>query len=111
MLKAEWTYLIKNKMFIVVLIAIALIPAIYCYLYLSSMWNTYGKTDNIPVAVVNRDRRVEYNGKNIAIGNSLANSLKKSDSLNFKIMGYDKSRKRFKEWQSLYDRYYSEGFF
>lgn len=96
MLKAEWTYLIKNKKFIVVLIAIALIPAIYCYLYLSSMWNTYGKTDNIPVAVVNQDRQVEYNGKNIAIGNNLAKNLKKSDSLNFKTMSYDKAEKDLK---------------
>lgn len=96
MLKAEWSYLIKNKMFIVVLIAIALIPAIYCYLYLSSMWNTYGKTDNIPVAVVNQDRRVEYNGKDIAIGSNLAKNLKKSDSLNFKTMSYNKSEKDLK---------------
>ncbi|GEO62856.1 YhgE/Pip domain-containing protein [Companilactobacillus nantensis] len=96
MLKAEWTYLIKNKMFIVVLIAIALIPAIYCYLYLSSMWNTYGKTDNIPVAVVNQDRRVEYNGKDIAIGSNLSKNLKKSDSLNFKTMSYDKAEKNLK---------------
>lgn len=96
MLKAEWTYLIKNKMFIVVLIAIALIPAIYCYLYLSSMWNTYGKTDNIPVAVVNQDRRVEYNGKDITIGSSLAKNLKKSDSLNFKTMSYDNAEKNLK---------------
>lgn len=96
MLKAEWTYLMKNKTFIVVLIAIALIPAIYCYLYLSSMWNTYGETDNIPVAVVNQDRQVEYNGKDIAIGNNLTKNIKKSDSLNFKTMSYDKAEKDLK---------------
>ncbi|QJS45091.1 hypothetical protein EEJ46_05655 [Lactiplantibacillus plantarum] len=47
MFKTEWNKLVhENGIFI--LFAIALIPAIYCWLYLSSMWDTYGKMDNIP---------------------------------------------------------------
>lgn len=57
MLKEEWKFLNKKKMLIIVLVAIALIPSIYCYLYLSSMWNTYGKMDHIPVAIVNYDKK------------------------------------------------------
>lgn len=83
MIKAEWQYLIKNKRMIVVLLAIAIIPAIYCLLYLSSIWNTYSHLDDIPVAVVNYDKSVHYNGKDIHIGNKLVHALKKSDSLDY----------------------------
>ncbi len=81
MIKEEWKYLTSRKMMIVVLIAIALIPAIYCYLYLSSMWNTYGEMDHIPVAIVNHDRQVTYQGNKIDIGHHLVKNLKNSDSL------------------------------
>lgn len=83
MIKEEWKYLTSRKMMIVVLIAIALIPAIYCYLYLSSMWNTYGEMDHIPVAIVNHDRQVTYRGNKIDIGHHLVKNLKKSDSLDY----------------------------
>ncbi|KRL11102.1 YhgE/Pip family protein [Schleiferilactobacillus perolens] len=83
MLKSEWKYLITHKMVLVVLVAIAMIPAIYCFIYLSSMWNTYGKMADLPVAIVNHDQPVNYQGKHIAIGQNLTRNLVHSDSLDF----------------------------
>ncbi|ARY92114.1 hypothetical protein BGL52_10265 [Lacticaseibacillus casei] len=83
MLKSEWRYLFQHKMMLVVLIAIALIPAIYCFIYLSSMWDTYGKMDDIPVAIVNHDQSVTYHGNHITIGKTLTKNLDKSNSLDF----------------------------
>ncbi|WP_024623739.1 YhgE/Pip family protein [Lactiplantibacillus fabifermentans] len=81
MFKHEWHKLLQNYGLILVLVMIALIPAIYCWLYLSSMWDTYGKLDDIPVAVVNHDQLQHYRGKTIRIGHNLVQALKKSDSL------------------------------
>ncbi|WP_125546686.1 YhgE/Pip family protein [Levilactobacillus lindianensis] len=83
MLKSEWHALWQHKSLILVLLMIALIPAIYCYLYLSSMWNTYGHTDDIPVAIVDHDRPATIHGKTIAIGRQLTHNLIRSDSLDF----------------------------
>lgn len=83
MLKSEWHYLFQHKMMIIVLIAIALIPAIYCFIYLSSMWDTYGKMDDLPVAIVNHDQTATYHGKSISIGTGLTRSLTESKSLDF----------------------------
>lgn len=83
MLASEWKYLNKHKMSLVVLVAIALIPAIYCFIYLSSMWNTYGKMDRLPVAIVNHDRSTTYQGNRIDIGSSLTNKLTKANTLDF----------------------------
>ncbi|MFT8384338.1 MULTISPECIES: YhgE/Pip family protein [Lactobacillaceae] len=96
MLKEEWKFLNKKKMLIIVLVAIALIPSIYCYLYLSSMWNTYGKMDHIPVAIVNYDKKVHYHGKTINIGSNLVKKLKKSDSLNFHQVSSQLANRRLK---------------
>lgn len=93
MFKAEWNFLFKNKKALIILLAISLIPAIYCYIYLSAMWNTYGKVDDIPVAIVNNDRPVNFRNKPIAIGENLTNNLKKKDVFDFKEMTYHKAEK------------------
>lgn len=93
MFKAEWNFLLKNKKILIVLLAIALIPAIYCYIYLSAMWNTYGMVNNIPVAIVNNDRSANFNNKKITIGKNLTDNLKKKNTFDFKEMSYQKAER------------------
>jgi len=96
MLKAEWTYLRQHKMMLVVLLMIALIPAIYCYFYLSSMWNTYGHSADIPVAVVNHDQPVTDQGHRVAIGQQLTRNLDKSTALDFHHLSATTAHHRLK---------------
>ncbi|WDT66654.1 YhgE/Pip family protein [Companilactobacillus crustorum] len=93
MFKAEWNFLLKNKKILIVLLVIALIPAIYCYIYLSAMWNTYGMVNNIPVAIVNNDRSANFNNKKITIGKNLTDNLKKKNTFDFKEMSYQKAER------------------
>lgn len=98
--KSEWKYLIDNKRILIVLLAIALIPAIYCYIYLSSMWNTYGKINQIPVNIVNEDKSVAFNGKRIAIGENLTRSLKDKEVFDFEETGSTKADQRLRSGKS-----------
>ncbi|WP_270839252.1 YhgE/Pip domain-containing protein [Peptacetobacter hiranonis] len=83
MFKEEWKSIFKNKFLIVVLIAVAFIPALYNIIFLSSMWDPYGKVDNLPVAVVNHDKPVEYEGKTLKVGDELVDNLKEDKSMDF----------------------------
>jgi len=83
MFKSEWQHLWHDHGMMIVLVAIALIPALYCWLYLSSMWNTYGKLADIPVALVNHDQRQRDHGYELAIGRQLVKNLKQSDALDY----------------------------
>ena len=47
------------------LIAIITIPAIYTSVFLGSMWDPYGDADQLPVAIVNHDKKGKLRGKNI----------------------------------------------
>ena len=78
MLKKEWKNLFKNKFLIVALIAIITIPTIYTTLFLGSMWDPYGKVDNLPVAVVNEDIPTTYEGKDVNVGEKLVDKLVKN---------------------------------
>lgn len=83
MVKQEWKSLWRNKILMIVLVFIIAIPAIYTTLFLGSMWDPYGKLDNLPVAVVNLDEPVEYEGETLNVGQKLVDKLKDDGSLCF----------------------------
>lgn len=73
--------------------AIVLIPTIYTILFLGSMWDPYGNVDQLPVAVVNNDKSVDYEGKELAVGDELVDKLRENDQLDFHFVSADKAEK------------------
>lgn len=96
MLKSELKSLWKNKLLIVIVLAIILIPSIYAGFFLSSMWDPYGDLEYLPVAVVNKDKPVTYQGKELAVGDTLAENLEENDSMAFNLVDEDVAMKGLK---------------
>ncbi|WP_054660278.1 YhgE/Pip domain-containing protein [Secundilactobacillus kimchicus] len=86
MLKAELGYFKDHKLLIVVILAIALIPTIYAVTFLSSMWDPYGRTDQLPIAVVNDDHSASMSGKTLHVGDDLTKQLKDSNGFDFQFV-------------------------
>ena len=97
MIKAEWKNIAKITWLKIVLCAIMIIPMIYACVFLGSMWDPYGKTDQLPVAVVNNDKEVEYNDSTMDIGKQLSDKLAKNDSMDFNIVSSSKAQKGLKD--------------
>lgn len=96
MVKQEWKSLWRNKILMIVLVFIIAIPAIYTTLFLGSMWDPYGKLDNLPVAVVNFDEPVEYEGETLNVGKNLIDKLKDDGSLCFNFTDADQAERGLK---------------
>ena len=79
----EWKAILKKPTFIIVMFGVSLIPALYNVIFLSSMWDPYGKVSDLPVAVVNQDKAVTANGKTLSIGEDVVSSLKENKNLDF----------------------------
>lgn len=97
MIKAEWKNIAKSTWLKIVLCAIMIIPMIYACVFLGSMWDPYGNTDQLPVAVVNNDKKVEYNDSTMDIGKQLSDKLAKNDSMDFNIVSSSKAQKGLKD--------------
>lgn len=97
MIKAEWKNIAKSTWLKIVLCAIMIIPMSYACVFLGSMWDPYGQTDQLPVAVVNKDKEVEYNGSTMDIGKQLSDKLSKNDSMDFNIVSSTKAQKGLKD--------------
>ena len=66
--------------------AIALVPALYALIYLSSVWDPNAKTSTLPVAIVNLDQGFNYNGRMNNVGVELKADLIKEASFGYRSM-------------------------
>ena len=97
MIKQEWKNILKNHWIQIVLVALILIPSIYTVVFLGSMWDPYGNSGDLPVAVVNKDKAVEYNDKKLDVGDQLVSKLKDNDSLDFHFVNSKEANKGLKD--------------
>ncbi len=89
----EWKAILKKPTFIIVMIGISLIPALYNIIFLSSMWDPYGQLSDLPVAVVNHDKEASYKGNTMAIGKDMVSNLKENKTLDFHFVDEEEGKK------------------
>src|SRR5262249_15235354 len=64
-------------------LGVLIIPTIYAVTYLSSVWDPYGRADNLPVALVNEDRGTTYQGTPVHLGDTVVESLEQKHSFRY----------------------------
>lgn len=83
MLRLEWKKLFSKPLLLGTMIVMMFIPIIYGGFFLGSSWDPYGKTDRLPVAVVNEDTAADYDGTTFAVGDELVGNLKENETLDW----------------------------
>lgn len=89
----ELKAIIKNRKVIVTMIGVALVPALYNLSFLGSMWDPYGRVDQLPVAVVNQDKPAYLNNKRLTIGNDMVDNMSKNKELDYHFVAADTAQK------------------
>ena len=90
-IKAEFKNILHNRLLLISTTVICIIPFLYSIFFLKSVWDTYGSTENLPVAVVNKDVPVEYRGQTMDIGHRMVKELKKNKQLKWEIVSPEKA--------------------
>lgn len=91
MIKAEFRHIWRNKLLRLSVFVVCFIPFLYSIFFLKSVWDPYGNTQNLPVAVVNKDVPVEYQGKTMAVGRDTVKELKKNKELKWEFVSAKKA--------------------
>lgn len=97
MMKNEWKKLVNNKILLISFIVILFIPILYAAFFLKSVWDPYGKTGELPVAVVNMDKSVDYEGKTLDVGDHLVENLKKNELLDWQFVSQKQAEQGMKD--------------
>lgn len=92
MIKAEFENIAKHKILTATICAMMIIPFLYSVFFLKSVWDPYGNTGHLPVAVVNKDQSVKFQSKNFAVGDQLVDQLKENDDLDWHFVSAKKAQ-------------------
>ena len=92
MIKAEFRHIRHNRLLLLSAIVICFIPFLYSIFFLKSVWDPYGSTQDLPVAVVNKDVPVKYQGRKMAVGDQMVKELRHNDQLDWHIVSESKAK-------------------
>lgn len=84
--KTETKSLMQNKIKIVALIAVIVIPLLYSFNYLKAYWDPYGNLKNYHIAIVNNDAGAVLDGEKINYGNDAVKKLKEKTDIGFEFV-------------------------
>ncbi|MCY6959762.1 YhgE/Pip domain-containing protein [Clostridium brassicae] len=90
--KEEFKAIFNNKIKIVALIAIIIIPLLYSFFYLKAYWDPYGNLDSYPIAIVNQDKGVYEDGQKHNYGNEIINNLKDNKEVGFEFISSEEAK-------------------
>nr|WP_145156907.1 YhgE/Pip domain-containing protein [Paenibacillus terrae] len=87
----------KNPKVLIPVIAVMFIPILYSGVYLAAFWDPYGHLDQLPVAVVNKDKGAEFKGKQLHIGDDLVDELKKGKDFDWEFVSEKEAEQGIKD--------------
>lgn len=76
---------------LVVVIALIVLPALYAWFNIKAMWDPYGNTSGIKIAVVNEDKGSTLEGKKIDIGDEIVKNLKENDKIGWQFVNEEEA--------------------
>lgn len=85
-IKTELALFKRFPRLVLAVLAIAIVPAAYALIYLSSVWDPNAKTNELPVGLVNLDEGFTYQGRVTNVGAELAAELIQSDIFGFRTL-------------------------
>lgn len=93
----ELKALIKNPKLIITMIGVALVPALYNLSFLGSMWDPYGRVNDLPIAVVNQDKSAKMADESLAIGDDMVDKMSKNKELDYHFVSSKSAQKGLKK--------------
>ncbi|MFB1097192.1 YhgE/Pip family protein [Terribacillus sp. JSM ZJ617] len=86
MLKKEWLRIWKDRKMLLAICGILVVPLLYSTIFLAANWDPYNKTDNLAVAVVNKDKGSTFEGKDLHVGDDFVDNLKDNDKFDWQFV-------------------------
>lgn len=76
----------RFRRYALAVLVIAVVPALYALIYLTSVWDPNANTHALPVAIVNLDVGVQYRGHAVNVGEELTRGLVASSRFGFRTL-------------------------
>lgn len=88
--KTDWKRVFKNKLTLVLVIALMIIPSLYAWFNIAALWDPYSNTKDIKIAIFSEDKSAEVFDKSINIGDEMLKNLKDNHTLDWQFVSSKK---------------------
>lgn len=82
----DWRRIIKNPIAIFLMVALFVIPSLYAWFNIKALWDPYGNTGELPIAVYSADAGAKFQDKDVEIGKEVIKNLHKNKQLGWKFV-------------------------
>ncbi|MCE4956618.1 YhgE/Pip family protein [Macrococcoides caseolyticum] len=89
----DFKALLRHPVLFASLIVILFLPIIYSAVFIYSMWDPYGQTKDLPIAIVNNDQGAKIQDKEENLGDRVIKKLKKNDDFKWEFVDSKKAHK------------------
>ena len=86
LLRLEAQFFLRFPRLIAAALVVVFIPALYIFIYLSSVWDPLSRIHNLPVGLVNLDQGMEYRGQLVNTGAEVVSVLRSNALFAFQEM-------------------------
>ena len=77
----DWRRIFAVPTAVFLVIAMLILPSLYAWFNIKALWDPYGNTGDLPIAVYNADAGVNLEGKKIDIGQMVSEQLHQNHQL------------------------------
>lgn len=88
--------IVTNWVIAVLIGGLIFIPSLYAWFNIVASWDPYGKTNQIPVGIVNEDKGGVILDQEIHVGDDLVKSLKKNKAMDWHFVNREKAMEKLK---------------
>lgn len=85
----DWRNLFRVPVAVLLVAALVVLPSVYDWVNVASVWDPYSNTSGIRIAVASRDEGAEIRGKSFNIGDQVLDSLQNNRTLGWTFMDVD----------------------
>jgi putative membrane protein len=76
----------RNRMLLVSVVGVLMIPVMYSSMFLGAFWDPYGHLDKMPIAIVNEDTGYTFEGEALHVGDDLVTELKENPKFDWQFV-------------------------
>ena len=108
--KIDWRRISRSKAAILLVVALMILPSLYAWFNIKALWDPYGNTGGIEIAVSNDDAGTTINDEKINVGNEIIEKLKDNENLGWRFVSKKKADKGVKYGDYYASLYIPEDF-
>ena len=84
--RLDWKRIAKSPVAVFLIVALMILPSLYAWFNIKALWDPYGNTGELPIAIYSNDAGASLQDKELNIGDQVLDTLKDNKQLGWRFV-------------------------